>query len=263
MTAGHRLRSLREGLGLTLRDVESASRILARKYSNDEFFIPISRVSDFETKQVVPSIFRFYALAVIYRRDIRELMSWYGVDLDEYRADLGVVALAKSHLVTGLNSGMTVNMPVKMDPSFQITKTSNLGRMIERWGIVPLAFLEQFKKDYTYGFIGTEDFTMYPLLLPGSFVQVDEQRNRVEMGAWRSEFERPIYFVETRDGFVCCWCALNGNELLLQPHPLSPATARTVKHPQEAEVLGQVVAVAMRLDVWSPAADARAPKALN
>jgi transcriptional regulator with XRE-family HTH domain len=263
MTAGHRLRSLRESLGLTIRDVEAASQVLAHKRGNDDFFVPISRLSDFETKDILPSIFRLYSLAVIYRRDMRELMAWYGVDLDEYRADLRITSLAKSHVVTGLNSGLTVSMPVKMDPSFQITKTSNLGRMIERWGIVPLAFLEQFKKDYTYGFIGTEDFTMYPLLLPGSFVQVDEQRTRVEMGAWRSEFERPIYFVETRDGFVCCWCALDGNELLLQPHPLSPATARTVKHPQEAEVLGQVVAVAMRLDEWSPARDARAPRALN
>jgi len=34
---------------------------------------------------------------------------------------------------------------------------------------------------------------------------------------------------------------------VLQPHPLSPVPVRILKHPQEAEVLGQVVGVAMSL----------------
>ena len=35
--------------------------------------------------------------------------------------------------------------------------------------------------------------------------------------------------------------------MVLQPHPLSPVPARILKHPQEAEVLGQVVGIAMSL----------------
>ncbi len=94
---------------------------------------------------------------------------------------------------------------------------------------------------------------MYPLLLPGSFVQVDESRDEVAEGTWRAEIERPIYFVETREGFQCCWCALRGDHIVLQPHPLSPVTPRVVRHPQEAEVIGQVVGIAMRLGDWQPA----------
>src|SRR5207245_220203 len=103
--------------------------------------------------------------------------------------------------------------------------------------------------------IGTEDLTMYPLLLPGSFVQVDERRSRVEDKKWRSELERPIYFVETREGHICCWCSVKRGEIVLQSHPLSPVPPRILKHPQDAEVIGQVVGVAMRLGEWySPAA---------
>lgn len=43
---------LRERLGLTMRDVESASAKIAEKRDNDEFFIPPSRLSDMETKGV-------------------------------------------------------------------------------------------------------------------------------------------------------------------------------------------------------------------
>ena len=38
--------------------------------------------------------------------------------------------------------------------------------------------------------------------------QVDETKNKVAEGMWRSEFERPIYFVEMRDGYTCCWCSI-------------------------------------------------------
>src|SRR5918912_1272208 len=81
-SGGQNLRALREQLGLTMRDVEGASAQIALRHGNDEFSIPPSRLSDVETKGVVPSIYRLYSLAVIYRRDVRELLSWYGIDLN-------------------------------------------------------------------------------------------------------------------------------------------------------------------------------------
>jgi len=51
-----------------MRDVESASVQIAQKFDNEEFAIPPSRLSDIETKGIVPSIYRLYALAAIYRR---------------------------------------------------------------------------------------------------------------------------------------------------------------------------------------------------
>ncbi len=89
---GQNLRLLRDQLGLTMRDVETASARIAQKHGNDEFAIPPSRLSDIETKGVFPSIFRLYSFAAIYRRDIRELMSWYGVDLNGMASDLDFVS---------------------------------------------------------------------------------------------------------------------------------------------------------------------------
>ena len=85
-------------------------------------------------------------------------------------------------------------------------------------------------------------------------------------GSWRSEYERPIYFVETRDGYTCCWCSMRRDEIVLQPHPLSPVPIKILRHPQEAEVLGQVVGVAMKLSEWralDSAPSSKAPPALN
>jgi len=252
-SGGQNLRALREQLGLTMRDVESASMRIAEKHGNDEFGVPPSRLSDVETKGVIPSIYRMYSLSIIYRKDIRELMSWYGVDLNLVADDMALAVPPKSHFSEVFANISAVQVPMRLDPSFDPQRTSNIGRMVEQWGLVPLAYLAQFANcRYTYGYIGGEDLTMYPILPPGTFVQVDESRDTIVAGGWRSEYERPIYFVETRNGHICCWCSLVGDEIILQSHPLSPVPARVLRYPQEADVVGQVVGVAMRLGEWRP-----------
>src|SRR5713101_9514583 len=109
--AGKNLRTLREKLGLTMRDIETSSARMAEKYRNEEFSIPPSRLSDIETKGILPSIFRLYALSVIYRRDFRELMSWYGVDMNNMAADLGLVSPPRSHVSEALAGLSSVQVP--------------------------------------------------------------------------------------------------------------------------------------------------------
>jgi transcriptional regulator with XRE-family HTH domain len=248
LSAGKKLRELRERISLTLRDVELASTSLAESRGIEEFIINPSRLSDIETKGVIPSIYRLYVLSVIYRADFTELLKLYGVDLSFTAADFAICSPGKTHRIEVAEGRGNVQIPNKLDPGFDIRRSTDIGRMIESWGVVPMQYLQELsKKKYTYAYIGMEDLTMYPLLLPGSFVQVDEDRSRVEEKKWRSELERPIYFVETRDGHVCCWVSVRRGEIILQSHPLSPVPARILKHPQEAEVLGQVVGVAMRL----------------
>ncbi len=251
---GQGLRTIREHLGLTMRDVEAASLRIAERHRNFDFAIPRSRLSDFEARGVMPSAQRLYTFSVIYGRDIRELWALYDMDIAQIAQDLECVELAASHRIQTLDYAPILHSAPILDPGFDLSETSNFGRMILEWGVVPTAFLERLADHaYTYGYIGTEDFTMYPLLLPGSFIQVDESRHTVTSGPWRTEYERPIYFVETRAGWTACWCSLSADreELILQPHPLSPnPTPRAMRHPQEAEIVGQVVGVAMRLDLW-------------
>lgn len=259
---GQNLRALREQLGYTLRDVELASARIAARHKDEEFSVPLSRLSDIETKNILPSIYRIYSLAAIYRVDMREILAWYGADCSEMAADSTLAEPPRTHPAESLKAISRAKVPVRLDPSFDLRKTTNFGRMIEKWDVVPLTLIgELANSDYTYAYIGTEDYTMYPLLMPGTFLQVDESRNHVADGSWRSEYERPIYFVETRDGYTCCWCAIKGEAIILQPHPLSPSPLRVLRHPQEAEVIGQVVGIAMRLDQLSlPAARQPEPK---
>ena len=247
ITPGPNLRTLREKLGLTMRDVEAASERIVRKHDNQNYLITTDRLSDIETKGVTPGIHHLYSLAIIYRLEFNEILNWYGVDLNQTASDLETSSPRRTHLSQALPNTAEITKPVRIDPNFDPRTTSNFAPMVEQWGTVPLAYLQQLaKKDYSYGYIGSEDLTMDPILPPGSFVQVDESRKKVFDGGWRSEWERPVYFVETREGYTCCWCTQSSNELILLPHPLSPARPKVISAP-EADVIGQVVGVAMRL----------------
>ncbi len=249
--AGETLRLLRESLGLTMREVETASNRISARYRNQDYTVSPSRLSDIETKAILPSIYKLYSLAVIYRSSLAELMALYGITGDNLIEDLALVSPPRTHLVTSMQDVGAVELPVRMDPGFDPRTTTLISRFVQKWGSLPLAFLRTMQdRRYAYAYIGSEDNSMAPLLLPGSFIQIDETLTRVAEGPWRSEYERPIYFLETRREFACGWCEVSGNVLFLKPHPMSGAHTRVFRLSTEAEVMGQVVGVAMRLDGW-------------
>jgi hypothetical protein len=84
----------------------------------------------------------------------------------------------------------------------------------------------------------------------GSIVQIDTRQRAISSKKdWTHEFQRPIYFLMTREGYVCGWCELDraSDWLTLIPHPLSPASSRRWKYRTEIESLGRVTVVAIRL----------------
>ena len=116
-TAGQKLRTLRERLGFTIREVEAASSRLAAKHQNDDYSVPLSRLSDIETKGVIPSIFRLYSFSIIYRRDLRELLSWYGIDANRTAGDLSLSEPPRSHLSEAMASAAAIYLPTELDPA--------------------------------------------------------------------------------------------------------------------------------------------------
>ena len=76
---GAELRVIRQQLGWSLREVHRASVALAKKRRQPAFVIPPSRLHDIERKNKIPTIHRLHALAVIYGRTLKEVLSLYGI----------------------------------------------------------------------------------------------------------------------------------------------------------------------------------------
>ena len=243
MFPGTCLREVRERLGFTYRDVEQASYEVAERYGRAEFIIHISRLADFENSGAIPSLHKLFSLCSIYHLSPEEVCSWYDIPFSDVFANGGPGRAPNTHLVAPPRS---VRLPIHFDPGFDPQRTTHLTRMVQQWGHFEAAALRNGHA-YLYAYIGREDRWMEPLLRSGALVLVDPQRQRVDSGGWKNEAERPIYLIDIRSGYRCCWCAVERNRLVLQPHPLSPCIPESYEFPSEAEVVGRVVGISMRL----------------
>jgi hypothetical protein len=88
------------------------------------------------------------------------------------------------------------------------------------------------------------------MIPPGSIVQIDTQKRAISSRRdWKNEFQRPIYFLMIREGYVCGWCELDkaSEWLTVIPHPLSSVSSRRWRYRKEIENIGRVAVVAIRL----------------
>ena len=249
-SAGERLKALRESLGLTTRDVEEKSQQIAEDRRSREYHISHAWVTDIENGKFTPSIYKFHTFSAIYNRRITELVSYYGLpigDLNRYRTFIGV---PKTHLLdTGSDLEVEkVPLPVQFKPEFRLEKTNLLARVVEKWDEIPVGFLQHLDlRKSVYGYIGLEDYTLFPLIRPGSLVEIDANQRKISTEKWNTEFDRPIYFVELRNGYVCSWCQVDRGQLIVIPHPHSHQDVRRFDYPSQAEIVGRVTGVAMRI----------------
>ncbi len=249
-SAGERLKELRVGLGLATRDVEEKSQQIAADRHNREYYISHAWVTDIENGKFTPSIYKFHTFSAIYNRKITELLSYFGLpvgDLSRYRTFIGV---PKTHLLdTGSDLEIEkVSLPVRFKPEFSLEKTNLLARVVEKWDEIPVGFLQHLDlRKSVYGYIGLEDYTLFPLIRPGSLVEIDANQRKISTERWSTEFNRPIYFVELRNGYVCSWCQVDRGQLIVIPHPHSHQDVRRFDHPSQAEIVGRVTGVAMRI----------------
>ena len=166
--------------------------------------------------------------------------------------DLLPTEYERTHLVGFRPEEGNIQVPISLDPGIDLSRTVFLSRMIQRWGTVPLMLFQNIDlRNYRYGFIGTEDWFMFPVIPPGSLVVIDDSRRRLAPATWNSEFERPIYFLEHRNGYACGWCSEKEGSLIVQPHPASQCSPEVYRYPEEIEVIGQVTRVALSLELTS------------
>jgi transcriptional regulator with XRE-family HTH domain len=249
-SAGKRLKALRESLGLTTREVEEKSKQIARDRHNEEYYISHAWVTDIENGEYTPSIYKFYTFSAVYHRRYDGIISLFGLsmsDLKRYQASLGV---PNTHLLTNDSEPDTekVSLPVRFKEEFQLEKTHLLAQVVEKWDLLPVGFLQHLDLHKSvYGYIGLEDYTLFPLIRPGSLVQIDASQRKISTERWKTEFDRPVYFVELRNGYVCSWCQVDRGQLMIIPHPHSHQDVRRFDFPSQAEIIGRVTGVAMRI----------------
>ena len=159
-------------------------------------------------------------------------------------------ATARLLLDADRDPNQRIELPTHLETMLDLTQTAYLSRHLQPWGKLPVALLNSLDhRKQCYAFVGTEDWSMHPLIPPGSFIQIDESKRRILNDGWVDEYDRPIYFLEDRTGYRCRWCTQQDGALIVQPHSRSHVAPEVLRCPGDVEILGQVVGIAMRFDL--------------
>jgi transcriptional regulator with XRE-family HTH domain len=226
------LKSLRNKHNITVREVEQASRRIADVKGDKRFCISNGWLAQLENGVSEPSICKLFSLSVIYHANFLDLVRLYNVDVDDKEKYEPVAKPHLTQLISVTNSGNGHSV-AKLSTSL----ISELGVM----SAPQLACDEHHAPSVIYARLGSSDITMYPMIRPGALLKIDTSQDKLTTGTWRNEHERPIFFIELREAYACGWCEWQGNQLLIIPHPSSPAGVRRFTYPREAEVVGRVV----------------------
>jgi transcriptional regulator with XRE-family HTH domain len=247
---GAKLKELRLRLGLTLRTVEASSRKLAAEKQNPDYVISRGWLNNVENRSLTPGVCKIYALGAIYQTPWTDIVSYFGVRVSDLSRDQALFGLPTTQLVrqASTTDEETIIAPLRSSPDLRLDKTNLLSRLVEIWGEVPVRLIQHLDpRKSVYGIIGMKDFTMWPLIRPGSIVQIDGNQRKVLPIKWENEHERPIWFIELRKEYICSWCEIREGHLLAVPYPNSRCEIRRFPYPQEADIIGRVTGVAMRL----------------
>ena len=249
---GPRLKAYRTALGITVRDVEACSHHIAQVTTNPAFVVSHSYLSSLESgRKGVPSLHKLFTLSVVYRIRFVDLLLSYGLDLENIARFESDVRLPRTHVVWHdiYTPDRTITLPVRFDPTFRVENTDLLSRVVSTWGAIPLAFIERMgARKQLYGYIGTKDFTLYPLVRPGSIVTIDDSDKTIRTSGWKCEFDRPIYFLEHGKGYACGWCEFIGNRLKLVSYSNAKFSQTPRELPEPVQVVGRVTGIAMSLN---------------
>ena len=237
MPAGQTLKSLRNKRNITVREVEQASRRIADAKGDKRFCISNGWLAQLENGVSEPSICKLFSLSVIYHANFLDLVRLYNVDVDNKEQYEPVATPHLTQLISVTNNGNGHSASSNAHAQLSTGLIPELGAMNAQ----QLAGGQDPASSIIYARLGSSEFTMYPMIRPGAVLKVDTSQNRLTTRTWRNEHERPIFFIELREAYTCGWCELQGNQLLVIPHPSSPASVRRFTYPREAEIAGRVI----------------------
>lgn len=234
MEVSQQLRLLRKRRNITVREVEQASRRIAHAKRDKSYQISNGWLTQLENGVFkATNVFKLFSLSVIYQVNLLDLLRLCGIDVDNKEQYESVATPQLTQLLP--RGSIATRNALGGGPTCLISESTTRHVLLN-------SIAGDSSSTITYGHLGSADLTMYPLIRPGALLEIDTSQNKLQTASRPNEFDRPIYFVELRDGYACGWCELQGNQLLIIPHQASPMRVRGFTYMREAEIVGRVVA---------------------
>jgi len=247
---GMLLRRFREMWGLSTRDVEAKSGLIAQRWGDKAYFIDSTYFNKIETGQqpiLSVSMGKAVSMMEILSRGSGTLLKLcrpprgHILVEDFLGGPNGTRAVEEGRLAEGFSQLLTA-----AELTATIPQNTTLKPLPDLYDIqVPHPFHD--RKRYLRVIVGKSDLCLYPYVLPGTLLIIDREYRRVPKDReFDNEFQRPIFLVDTHDGYFCCWCELveNSEMVRIVQFPTGKLPARSLHHPlklgEQIEIVGAV-----------------------
>ena len=239
---GTLLRSIRTEWGLSLREVKDRTELLAKQWSNPRYASSFSHLAKLELGRHDIRVSTLISLSHIYSKRPETLVD--ACLPPQYHAPV-------FDPLEGPNSTVLITEGRLYERAEQLLPMTRLSPNIPESTALVANEINSHRNRYRKAIVGRKDRFLYPMIRPGAIITVDtHQRAIASHKEWTNEFDRPIYLLYTRNGYVCGWCQLTegGTRLNVVSHVMAKLDVLPLTYGKDVEVVGRVVAVSMSLE---------------
>jgi transcriptional regulator with XRE-family HTH domain len=243
---GQLLKGSRRRRSLSVREAASMSRVIVEVLKDDRYMTSPSSLSDYELRNAAPRDFhKIVTLCSTYGLKFDLVMKRIGADL----ADAGAESMPDRYL-------SRTEPPVAKSAAGDVIGTGFLEKLQEECQELP--FFLRHSLGYFSGstHISLDDFfwvgggndPLHSYLAQGLVVVVNRRRKTPLHFVSKPLWQQPIYVVLKRDGihFAAC-CDVENGALVVHPYARGFRRDEEYRLHRDAEVVGQIVAIARRL----------------
>jgi hypothetical protein len=248
-TLSQLLRASRLKVGLSLREASALSQRIASIFEDNRYFMSPSSLSDYEARDTLPhQIQKAITLCVIYAVPFHNFLNTAGVPPSKAGQEPIPDRLLSDEPTAPLDKD---NAPPK-----KLGDQSFLAELLRRCEEVPV-FLRQTIVDISglkslssrdLFWIGGVQNPLHPYLAHGLLVSVDRHKQKPLDSRSRPLWQQSLYVILKRDGtYICGPCGIENGTLVMHPDAEHMELSEQFRNRRDAEVVGQVTAIARRL----------------
>lgn len=243
------VRSGRTRLNLSLRDASAMSRRIAELLGDERYFVSQSSLSDYEVLDAPPRHFhKAISLCILCGLQFQLFLNAIGIIPQD-----GGTEFMPDYFVSRTSLPGTLNVAGR---NHQGDPVGFLGNLLRECHEVPL-FLRHtigqisgqpnlFLDDLFW--IGGDRHALNPYLANGLLVVVNRRKRKPVYFGSKPLWQQPVYVILKRDGtYLCACCGIENGTLMVHPYSREFYRPIQLRYHHDAEVVGQIVAIARRL----------------
>lgn len=244
---GQLLKRTRKRRNLSVREAAQISRTVAEILEDERYITSPSSLSEYELHDSAPRDFhKIITVSSVYGLEFESVMRRIGVDT----AEAGTEPMPDRYLFRVSSAAAC------KDIDAGDTRTGFLEKLGDERQDIPF-FLRHcleyfcgsahlFLDDFFW--VGGDDDPLHPYLEKGLVVMVNRRRKAPIHFVSKALWQQPVYVVLKRDGtYLAACCGVENDRLVLHPYVRDFHRNEEYRLHQDAEVVGQIVAIARRL----------------